>query len=104
MLTHRLDTDLNPELSLLSFVDVFVLVGMSGLPRAYGCDVDHWLSYGDATLVCHGLSVFLQPTLPLHIPRLESNDVVYAGDPQYMLDLNDLVQETMTVPGFPCSL
>lgn len=41
------------------------------------------------------LTAFAQPTLPVHLPRLDSNDVVYAGDPHYSADLNDLYEETV---------
>lgn len=39
------------------------------------------------------LSALAQETLPYHIPNLESNNVLYGGDPMYLEELNKLVDE-----------
>ena len=43
------------------------------------------------------LSAYGQRSLPYHVPGVESNDLLYAGDPTYTAELDELLGNTVNV-------
>jgi hypothetical protein len=39
----------------------------------------------------------VQPSLPFHVANVESNDTLYVGDPQYSVEVNLLLDESVAV-------
>ena len=43
------------------------------------------------------LCAMVQDKLPFHIPKIESNDVLYVGDPAYQQEVQDVIDALIKV-------